>query len=73
MVGYDTAAGVGNKSKVGPKICRHTLYGCKGNENTPHKTKRAESCTFYGMSQKEIREVREAYFVVNPEAKKRIQ
>ena len=30
MVGCDTAAGVENKSKVGTKICRHALYGCKG-------------------------------------------
>ena len=69
MVGCDTAAGVGNKSKVSPKICRHTLYGCKGGEKTPHKTESAESYIFYGMSQKEIREEREAYFVANPEAK----
>ena len=27
MVGCDTAAGVGNKSKVDPKICRHAIYG----------------------------------------------
>ena len=70
MVGCDTAAGVGKKSKVGPKIYIYTLYGYKGGgEKTPHKTKRAESCTFYGMSQKEIREKREVYFVANPEVK----
>ena len=46
MMGCDTAAGVENKSKVDPKIYRHALYGCKGGEKTPHKTERAESCTF---------------------------
>ena len=47
MVGCDTAAGVGNKSKVGPKICRHALYGYKGGEEkTAHKTERSELCTF---------------------------
>ena len=59
MVGCDTAAGVENKSKVGTKICRHALYGCKGGEKTPHKTERSESCTFNGKSEKEIREIRE--------------
>ena len=38
MVGCDTAAGVENKSKVDPKICRNALYGCKGGEKTQHKT-----------------------------------
>ena len=26
IMGCDTATGVRNKSKVGPKICRHALY-----------------------------------------------
>ena len=69
MVGCDTAAGVENKSKVDPNICRHALYGCKGGEKSPHKIESSESCTFYGTSQKEIREIRNSYFVAHPEAK----
>ena len=50
MVGCDTAAGVGKKSKVVSKICRHTLCGCKGGENVPHKTERSELCTLWNVS-----------------------
>ena len=69
MVGCDTAAGVETKSKVGTKICRHALYGCKGGEKTPHKTERSKSCTFNGKSAEYIRMVRDEYFVKNPHAK----
>jgi hypothetical protein len=64
---------VSNKSKVDPRICRHALYGCKGREKKPHKTETAKYCTFHGMSQKEIREARNTYFMAHPKAKIRIQ
>ena len=58
------AAGVRNKSKVGPDICRHKLYGCiGGGDKTTHKTERCKFCTFHGKSTEYIREVRDAYFV----------
>ena len=69
MVGCDTAAGVENKSKVGTKICRHALYGCKGGEKTPHKSEWSKSCSFNGMFEKKIREIREKYFEDHPKAK----
>ena len=64
------AVGVENKSKVGPNIYRHKLYGCiGGGDKTPHKTERAKLCTFHGKSTEYIREVRDAYFVDHPNAK----
>ena len=50
MVGCDTAADVGNKSTVGPKIYRHALYERKGGGKTPYKTETAKSCTFHDIS-----------------------
>ena len=70
VVTIHTGAGVRNKSKVDPIICRHKLYGCTGGgDKTTHKTERAKSCTFYGKSTEYIREARDAYFVEHPDAK----
>ena len=70
IVGCDTVAGVGNKSKVGRKICRHKLYGyIEGGDKATHKTERAKLCTFHGKSTEYIMEVRDAYFIEHPDAK----
>ena len=64
------ALGIRNKSKVGPNICRHKLYGCiGGGDKTTHKTERSKSCTFNGKSAEYIRTVRDEYFVKNPHVK----
>ena len=77
MVGCDAAAGVEdkskggrNKSKAGPVVCRHALYGCiGGGDKAKHKTERSKSCTFNGQSAEYIRKVRDEYFDKNPHAK----
>ena len=64
------AAAVRNKSKAGPNICRHKLYGCiGGGDKTTHKTEMSKSCTFYVKSPEYIRKAREKYFNDHPNAK----
>ena len=64
------AAAVRNKSKAGPNICRHKLYGCiGGGDKATHKTERSKSCTFNGKSTEYIRKVRDKYSIDHPNAK----